>query len=170
MELIYLSMCLCVLVSMCESLAIEKPKGNLPAPNLWKFESIDDPVDNTTSQRLTWTGVDSGDAQDPVVGYKVKVWVTQKIKKIVYKNEGGKLVATEKEEYPRISSNVLPESTPTVLIVPGNKTTVVFGPVTVGVKYQFAVLAFTKTREGPLSSPTSIRLLPTEEEQKSGSV
>ncbi|XP_026738351.1 uncharacterized protein LOC113501421 [Trichoplusia ni] len=170
MEFIYLlSVCLCALMSMCQSLAVDKPNADLPAPNLWKFESIDDPANKSTAQRLTWTAVDSGDEQDPVIGYKVKVWEVNKVKTIVYKSQGGKFVATEIEEYPRMSSNVIPESSPTVLVVPSNETTAVY-PVKVDVMYQFAVLAFTKTREGPLSSPTHIRLHPTEDDLKSGSV
>ena len=59
-----------------------------------------------------------------------------------------------------ISLTSIPDGEPTVIITPANVTKAIFPGMKVDVTYQFAVQAFTAMGDGPLSSPTQIRIDP----------
>lgn len=60
------SVYLLVLVSLCQALPLDSKAGLLSAPHLLRVNIIDPPA-----IEMTWNKIESADAKDPVIGYKV---------------------------------------------------------------------------------------------------
>ncbi|PZC85931.1 hypothetical protein B5X24_HaOG214296 [Helicoverpa armigera] len=101
---------------------------------------------------VSWDKVVSDDPEDPVIGYtaylwEIKQWTTMEMNYLT-----GELEEIENE--PKMDDDILPDGIPMIVTVSANDTYAPFRNLKRRVCYEIRVKAFTKTREGPFSSPT----------------
>uniref|UniRef100_A0A2A4J8Z4 Fibronectin type-III domain-containing protein n=1 Tax=Heliothis virescens TaxID=7102 RepID=A0A2A4J8Z4_HELVI len=107
---------------------------------------------NGVSFLFNWDDVVSDKPEDPVKGYTAYLWEIKKTKIMEMNYLTGK--PEELETEPEMVEEYLPEGIPMIVTVPANQTYAYFLKLKMGASYQIRVKAYTKTREGPFSSPT----------------
>nr|XP_021197820.2 uncharacterized protein LOC110381747 [Helicoverpa armigera] len=114
---------------------------------------------DTVAFYFSWDKVVSDDPTDPVIGYTAYLWEINQWKAMEMNYLTGKLEEIETE--PKMDDDILPDGIPMIVTVPANDTYAPFRNLKRRVCYEIRVKAFTKTREGPFSSPTRHKVLNT---------
>ncbi|KAJ8733572.1 hypothetical protein PYW08_001870 [Mythimna loreyi] len=151
-----------LLIAVCNGLPVDIPKAPqllLPIPNINRLAIKGDPNHITHHAIVIWNKVDSGDPGNPIIGYKLKVWEIPKIKRTVYKTQGGKVVRVLEESFPElyIYTNEIPNGVPKEIVTQTDETAATIREMYDDVLYQLAVQAFTAEGDGPLSVPVRVR-------------
>ncbi|XP_035438666.2 uncharacterized protein LOC118268327 [Spodoptera frugiperda] len=144
---------LLVLVSLCQALPLDSKAGLLSAPHLLRVNIIDPPA-----IEMTWNKIESADAKDPVIGYKVKVWEVQNTTNTLFVVVDGNVEELVKAEEPAIDLLSELGGSPDEIQVPADVTTAVYRKVKMDITYEVRVQAYTKLENGPLSDPVRVKL------------
>ncbi|KAJ8733573.1 hypothetical protein PYW08_001871 [Mythimna loreyi] len=147
------SVYLLMLVSLCQGWpSVERP-AKLSPPHSLDITTLDNAI------QISWSGVDSGDVDEPVLAYKVKIWKVRKLMTQTHAKVNGEWTKTEKEELEPIHVVSGPSGEPDVIIKPADQTTAKYCDVEPNATYEIRVQALTKNGESPDSNPVRVQII-----------
>ncbi|CAH0605474.1 unnamed protein product [Chrysodeixis includens] len=140
-----------LLVAACEGMRLETRTAQLAAPCGVKVAVMEGPA-----FEVSWDKVEEVDKKDPILGYKLKIWEVKSAKVTKYVIMNGEVKPMEEDLPMELIAE--PTTKPEEVTVGPAETKATFKKVALDVTYEIRVAAYTKAKEGPLSSAIRIKL------------
>ncbi|XP_039750165.1 uncharacterized protein LOC120626615 [Pararge aegeria] len=117
--------------------------------------------------RIRWFPIEVKNDTDPIIGIKIKVWRTPCEIRTYKHHKDNKIFEVVKSEHLKFNRTTVPQELPeNEYIVKPDEVSLSVPYIDPEVWYHVRMLAFTKTSEGPLSSPIQFKINTNDENDK----